>query len=572
MSGWENDIAIAAGISAALLLCGMEIRRSKKTRLWWRLAASVLLAVSILALALPSWFSTSMEVKTVEHIILTDGYDPDSLAAFAHHHGNPPVEQADTMLDPADIDKADVFGNGFTQAELSAMPPVYFHFHPAENASGILHANWKRHLPLGERLHVQGEVSNNTSGNSTIMLTGTAGHLDSISIGPRTTVSFDLSFIPKQEGRQVYQLLLIKHKGLTATEPVPVTVDKPRALRILMLSGTPGFESRFLHNWLTGQGDSVISNTLVSRNKYLRSAPTGKDTSNEQLSAHLLQGMDVLIADGPALTALDKAARQSLQDAVNQGLGLVVMADSSYPAFYFRGTIHSSPDSVTRLVHLHVSGGQDTFSLPVAGSSLIAPGDLSQPLIMDTHGNRYAVLSLEDEGRILLCTLGNTYTWQLSGKKDTYSRFWSLLLSEAARARPAPLGVEFSPAFPVAGEPVNLRIEHESDSVPAITTNGAMIYFSGQKYLPFEWTAPGWFGRGWQGDQLSDWFVYGSEDWKTVRSRERIEQTQNYLRVQQAIAPVAGNTSLQQVVIPRFYFVLIILLCLAFLWIERKLD
>jgi len=572
MSGWENDIVITAGISTAIVLCLMEIRRRKKTRLWWRLAASVSLSVSILALALPSWFSTSMEVTRVEHIILTDGYDTDSVAAFARRHGNPPIEQADTMLDPADIDKADVFGNGFTQAELSAMPSVYFHFHPVQNAGGILHANWRHHLPLGERLHVQGEVSNNTSGNSMIMLAGAAGHLDSISIGPRTMVGFDLSVIPKQEGRQVYRLLLINHNGVTTTEPVPVTVDKPRSLKILMLSGMPGFESSFLHNWLTAQGDSVISNTLVSRNKYLRSAPTGKDTANEQLSAHLLQGLDMLIADGPALTALDKAARQSLQDAVSHGLGLIVMADSSYPAFYFRGTIHSSPDSVARLVHLHVPGRQDTFSLPVTGSALIAPGDLSQPLVLDTHGSNYVVLSLEDQGRILLSTLGNTYTWQLSGKKDSYSRFWSLLISDAARARPAPLSVEFSPGFPVTGMPVNLRIEHESDSIPAITANGALIYFSGQKRLPFEWTAPGWLARGWQQLAAGDLFVYGSEDWKAVRARERVEQTQNYLSAQQAIAPAAGNTSLQQVAIPRFYFVLIIFLCLAFLWIERKLD
>ncbi|MDB5192555.1 MAG: hypothetical protein JWQ96_2118, partial [Segetibacter sp.] len=80
-----NWIYIVAGLSFLLLafLFWKETNRVNKTGLVWRILASVLAVASLACLALPITYNKTTRIDSAkEAVLLTEGFNADSLSAF----------------------------------------------------------------------------------------------------------------------------------------------------------------------------------------------------------------------------------------------------------------------------------------------------------------------------------------------------------------------------------------------------------------------------------------------------------------------------------------------------------
>src|SRR3954463_7619257 len=82
MMEWNHAI-IAMSLLLLCFLLWKEVTRAKKSRLVWRIIASVLAIVSLACIALHVSIKSTKTISNVnEAILLTEGYDKDSVQKF----------------------------------------------------------------------------------------------------------------------------------------------------------------------------------------------------------------------------------------------------------------------------------------------------------------------------------------------------------------------------------------------------------------------------------------------------------------------------------------------------------
>ncbi len=227
-----------------------------------------MLAVAALAgIVLPVNYSKDI-VRQNDHsaILLTAGFEPNSLK---NYQGNKlfttdrSIQKAypkaklirldELKTDSPAIGKLQVFGYGLNEDELGQLDHLPIVFHPTTAPDGINTIGWNQKLKAGEMLIVQGKYKNDGSRPVKLVLKGLNTQLDTATIAAKTNADFELNTIPKNEGRAVYHLLAIAGKDTLANESLPIEIDPVKPLKILMLSASPDFETRFLKNWLSGE-------------------------------------------------------------------------------------------------------------------------------------------------------------------------------------------------------------------------------------------------------------------------------------------------------------------------------
>ena len=201
MTLW-NDIII--GICLLLLgwLVWKEFRRTNRLRLIARIAASAIAVISLACLALPpSYWKTQRSASSgKEAVLLTEGYDPDSLRQFLQKAqtegvtGDIKVFGEDSVISEAragaalfdKLSKLHVFGYGLTGKEWASLHPPPLTFHLSSPPTGILSVIWQQKLISGEKLRIQGSLSLPPGRPAKLLLTGMGMSLDSVVIGPGT--------------------------------------------------------------------------------------------------------------------------------------------------------------------------------------------------------------------------------------------------------------------------------------------------------------------------------------------------------------------------------------------------
>lgn len=509
MMHW-NYIVIVAALLLLAFLVWKEIKRPDRRRLYARLLASVLAVLSLIYLLLP--FPLHKEQEELKN---------ERASA-----------QADTLV------------------------------------TGIQSVYWQRQINEGADLRLQGRFKNSAIKPVKLLLTGFNEHLDSMTIHPQEERSFELSTRPRHIGRALYTLLALA-KDTLVSEPVPVEVLPLRPLKVLILAASPDFENKFLANWLSEHNYVVAMRTAISRNKY---SYTFLDTTRfplERITPALLTTFDLLLSDAGALSALGSNELAAIRTQVEEkGLGLIIRADSSIAPNHFYNqpfTLTAAADKNERPLLLHCAGLDKPLTLISAPAAWLRAVPGLQPLVWDPQQHILAGSSLYGEGRLLLTTLANTYTWILSGKSEAYQSLWSLLLQQAARQQPLQDHWRTELSFPKMHRPVPLQLETVNPS-PAATVNTAPLSLSQDAALPFRWQGIYWPSQaGWQlalssqGDS-SWWYAFAEKDWQYLSAREELSS-------RGMTAAQAGNTRRA----PLIWFMILFMLSVVFLWAEEKL-
>lgn len=540
MTTW-NYIVICLSLVLLTLLLTYEWKRANRARLVWRLSATVILMAALAALVLPITYKRSAAVRDKEGILLTEGYDPDSVRVFAQARNASvwasPAEEKDPGLSVLHI-----FGYGLTGEQCAALPPVPLVFHPSAMRAGITSIYWQRSLWTGEACRIQGHFYNPGEGTVKLLLTGMHTVLDSAEI--KKDVDFELRTVPVHTGQAVYRLIALNGADTLEQESIPVEVLQGKPLKILILAAAPDFENRFLVNWLSEKGHSVVVRTAISKGKY-DFASLNMTTGAEGLST--LDKFDIVIADAAALNAMPGEYRLLRKEVEQRGLGLIIKADST-------------------------SGKMDR------------PGGRS--LIKDSLGRTLVSASMYGAGKIILTSLQTTYTRWLEGNKREYASLWTSIMQQAAKESTATERWQLSPALPVVDQPVKatLRYSGSESGLPeglfeyeGVTP--VVSYLTQHPLLPFVWEGLYWpRGAGWQTVRTSQgtsawWYAWTADDWQALHRKERMGETERWVARMRnrKTGTTEGREDVQRVPVWKGWFYLSIIICCLFLWVERKI-
>jgi len=395
----------------------------------------------------------------------------------------------------------------------------------ADAVRGIVGIDWKRKLNRGERLVVQG---NWAGGAGRLLLMGMGEVVDSAGL---RAGQFSVGVVPAQLGRAVYRLIALVGKDTVEQEDIPVEVGLGVPLKILVLAGSPDFENRFLIKWLSDNGHSVASRTMVSRGKAEEAFVNREVSALSPLTPALLGGFDLVVADVAALPARGTAERNVLDRQVREkGLGLLLKMDSA---------------GLDSLVHL-------------------MKGRVSRVVERDTAGKVVAGALLDGSGKLVFTALNSSYSRLLSGDGSGYAAYWVRLL-RAARVRSAE---EWSvgPELPRVGEEVRLELQTGEELPQGIVDNKA-VYLAQDAELGFLWRGKYWPDKsGWQlvyrpmGD-TAWWYVWPVGAWENVERGSK-----------SGVVKKSDLPERERVEFPKGWFWGLFLSGVVFLWVERKIS
>jgi hypothetical protein len=572
MMGWTY---IAGGVCLVLLafLFWKEWRRADRSRLAGRMTAIMLAVTALAGLALPlTYHRTVPALADGEGILLTEGYDPDSVLAFVKAHpaihdirgdmaigtwGDMPVGAGKVRP----VSRLHVFGYGLTGAEWADFRAPLVDFHAGVRAAGIVAVDWQRRLSKGDRLRVQGHWQGLPV---KLVLAGLGGVLDSAG---NVKGDFSLGAVPAQSGRAVYRLMAIAGTDTLEQEAIPVEVRSGRPLKILILASTPDFENTALANWLAGSGQLVASRTLVSKDKFQFSFVNMSPRPLDKLTPSLLAGFDIVIADATALPVEGGVELQALRRQVEEnGLGLIVKVDSAGP-----GGVGI--------------GGMGQAQIARVGDSMQPPYIRERPgmrtLARDSFSRTAVGGGLYGAGKVVFTTLNTTYARVLAGERAAYAAYWAGLLGRVAREPEPGERWQLMPVLPRVREPETVTVATAAE-LPQGVIGGEGVYLAEDADLLFDWRGVYWPERpGWQtlntlnGD-TANIYVWPREAWTTLYREQRRRETLSWL------AEIGGERSghghggvvagKQSVPIPKYWFYGIFLISLLFLWVERKIG
>lgn len=593
-----NVIVISLCSLLLIFLLWKEVKWQNRSWLVARIIASVLTVVSLALLALPVTIQKQQTNNSVTVILLTEGFNNDSVQTISSANNDVKIfttskaikafnatyiTDASSLADSFDNKAIHIFGNGLNESELSLLKNTPVIFHPAVIENSITSIDWTKKLTSGEPLLVQGSFNNSTASPLKIVLSGFNTNLDSVTLSSKQTSYLQLTTTPKHLDKAIYTLTVLSGKDTLQKEIIPVEVKTATPLSILLIAASPDFENKFLKNWLSKNEYKFAVRTTISTNKYDKEFINISPLPLDRITGATLDKFDIAIADASALTALPFSDLAGIKNYVeSKGGGLIVKTDNAENSSKFFSSsfpITEVKDSIQHIIKLslidsnHLSSSLKTEQ-PIYIRSL--PG--TQSLVRDQHLRTMVNSKMYGSGKILLTTIGNTYSWQLSGNTKDYASYWSYLLQKAAKKIPAQQIWNTGTHLPQKNEEVNFKLQTSGTGIPQMQKGEDIAYTEQNYLLPYEWKSTYWPSKaGWRPligkDSTYWWYVYDNTDWKSIKALDKINVTKKYAAVHQYLSSNTSVTSIRKSVeFSKIYFFILLIICSAFLWAEKKFN
>ncbi|WP_066837741.1 hypothetical protein [Rufibacter ruber] len=583
-------------LSLALLLGAwltwLAVRRADRRRLVARILASWVAVACLALLVSPPKITRTYSAS--EAILLTDGYSSDTLQALLNRLRPKPqvfsfeteAVQAEPITDfaafkqqhPA-VQTLHVLGHGLAEEELASLSSLRLVPHLSPLPAGVLSASWPKKITLGEPVQVQG-IFTSPEKPVILYLQAAGGNRDSMEVKKGAGQAFQLGFTPKTSGRFVYQLQWQEGDSLRR-EAIPVIVEEPRLLNVLMLSSAPSFEVKFLKNALAQQGHGVAVRQEVSQNIYQTETINLSKQSLNRLTPALLQNFDVVLLEEATLQGFSAQEKQALQQAVRQqGLGILTCfsQNSAKPIpFFAEAGFRLISEKQARNAPVRWRGNASAQAvLPLPGAVL----QLSQgqkPLAWGQHLQQVLVAyGRKGLGQVGVSLLPQTFSLALEGKDALYRQYWSQVLNALAKPEegvPAPAfpslspqrvgqAVLFSSAIPVhslqVGSPPSLG------TVISTASSGSPRSFLHQ-FFPDQ---SGWFISPPGQDSIRPLFIHSASAWARQNIQFRHRQLLAIAQKTDTPAPTLAIPIQEEILLWPLWLALVGML--GFLWLEEK--
>lgn len=229
---------------------------------------------------------------------------------------------------------------------------------------------------------------------------------------------------------------------------LPLQADDAPPRRVLLLSGAPSPELKYLRRWATDAGLSPHAQIALGGGLRTGDAPVAFDAAT-------LAGFDLVVLDERAWQSLDAAQYDALRAAVSEGLGVLLRVTGPLSA---QGrtrlrelglTVDAArvPETVRLAApRQSVADGDDgdndnedgdtTADLPtLTRRALRFNATDGSPLLRDADSATLGIWRSEGRGRIAIWLLADTFRLILAGHQDRHARLWSDATGVLMRAR-----------------------------------------------------------------------------------------------------------------------------------------
>lgn len=568
-----------------------EYQRLNKKHLPLRILAVALAVIALGCLVYPLTYATNISNTGKGKILLTEGFDKDSIGATdsvfttdpAVHQQYPKAkllaDVSELFADTLHQAPIHILGYGLDENQLKQLAhhPALFQSSPLPD--GFSAINWAQRVKAGQTFTVQGGYQNTSAKAIKLVLSGLHTGLDSVIIPAKGNTPFTLKTSPKNSGRVVFSLIASTDKDTLKHESLPAIVEPTLPVKVLILSSSPDFETKFFKQWLGGNGYGVAARSNITKGKFGQDYLNMEKVDLAHLSAGLLNKFDVVIGDLSVLNALSPAESSALQQEISQkGLGLIIRADSSDKKSTWLQSDFRVDHQTGKLAApsaLIIPGKGKTAKLNVDPDFIIAQGNM-QTLISDEHNHQLAAVTISGSGKIIFSTIRNTYSWALAGNQTDYTAVWSTLLDKALRKSAATESWSVKTSLPKVGEPVDLVLE---SALPgsSVKVNQTVIYPAQNPVVSFQQTFTYWPANyGWQQVTRQNgksywWYVWQKGDWQTLDAANKIALTKKYIG--NSLTDSTVTKQIQQksrTPVPKIYFFILFLMAATFLWAESK--
>lgn len=333
-----------------------------------------------------------------------------------------------------------IIGDGLQTHDRDAASGLKIQFDAAPLETGLRDWWASPSVQSGNAVHVRG-VSN---GGTRVELLDPAGvRVDQQTL--QADGAFALQSASRSPGLAVYQLRLLDEKDKAlATIPIPVEVLASTASHLLLRSGGPDPELKFLRRWAADNGATLQATIDLGAGMQAGDPAFALDTRT-------LAETDVLILDDRSWNGLGRSSRANVLDAVSKGLGLLLrttmpLADGDALGMQVRAA------SLPASFKLPVVDADDATLPALTRPQLRIDNPAGQTVLRDDHGNPLAAWRAHGRGRIGIWLPTDSYRLALAGHADLHARLWADAVNHVARGRtPVPRAM---PARIYAGERV----------------------------------------------------------------------------------------------------------------------
>lgn len=550
--------------------------------------AHVIAWLSLLAVALrPTW---RRPVATGEAVLITPGADAAQVRRLVDSLGGVPVytDPNDIPTGPVSVRRLHVVGWGLEPERWAELDPraIDVTVHPTGAPAGFTRVVWTTHPALGEGLEIEGRVGGVPRG-AMVALLDPAGRVDSARIGEDGVFHIDAQ--PSGTGRQLYVL----QAGSIAPETLAVDVMTPPERRMLILAGTPTFETVALRDWLARRGGQIAIRTAVSRDRYRTefvNRDRGVGPALTPLTERLLSQFDIVQIDGRSLAGLTAAERATLRRAVTErGLGMLIVPDT---VVFDRGLRFSDRDFFLDFALRRVGDLEDRNVRPAWGGATLraaptpvvsAPYALEdrfgvEALMSDGAGGTAAQVATRGAGRVGISLVQGSGRWLRNGRRDLYAAYWSTLLAAVSgdRSHSGPFVETAGPWLAHQAMEIGTLEPNEPSVAVVRSPSGILdsVFLAPDRFSPEEGRGVYWPREtGWHtlsaagGARGQSFYVQSAAAWRARQASERLDTMARHVMAQPEARPDLQTAS---VPIPRIWFFGLFVFSAAVLWSARR--
>jgi len=337
---------------------------------------------------------------------------------------------------------------------------------------------------------------------------------------------FTIATFPKVAGPLDATLRLLDRDGSERDRaPLPVLVEPGATLRIAVVAGAPSPELKYLRRWARDAGHSLRTRMALSPGIALRDAPF-------VLEAATLAGLDLVIVDERAFTALAPRERDALDEAVRGGLGLLLRATGPVPAdvaqawaalgWRIEGTGNALPAQLPGMPP--AATGPRRFE---RADVKFTAGD-SAPLLVARDHVALARWRAHGRGRVGTWTLVDAYRLALAGEAPRFGSLWAGAIETLARAQGS--GTPRVPHDARVGERAVVCGIRASAHIEAPDGTTQPLLADGTKCAALWPSAPGWHALV-DGESREPFAVVAADAGANVQASERRAATRALARV-----------------------------------------
>jgi hypothetical protein len=530
-----------------------------------------------------------------------------------------PISEPTQILDwQPSLQQLTIVGDGLSPAQWLALKAnnaqLSIDFLPSTPLTGLLNVRWNKQIIQGEILSIAGQLhvaqqDSNPGDLYTLALIDPMGNkIEEQNL--RAGENFIFSVQPSASGNWLYQLSLsdaaqnnnpANSQVVLISEDVAVAVESATTLKILIYQSAPSFETRQLREWAGSFANPVTVISQISKNKHLTqhfNYPGPTPNNIETLGLADLNQFDLIVMDGRALGLISQQQWLVLKQAVQQGLGLLLLADQS-----LQSALQLHDSALAEKINLSpiTQQGEAQTVVPNWPYSQIEQAIQAQPINLLISQGLTLVLGERQQALVSMLSMGlgkigvslinTTYQWQTSGKTAQYSRYWQYLLSQlAANRHPAYWLPQTPDSMLQLNQPASACAlsqlaspQAELDTLdyqPVFKLSLEADLIRQDHYCARYWPQqPGWHQLKLLADDneaknsvalnsVQYHYIYQPNNWMAWHQQQKHQSSLYQARLSQRFAkPVALEHSSR---LNKLWCWLLLLATSAFLWVERK--